>query len=78
MLPISLLTGHIEYMHEVGEMTGTLLFKFKLSDTEGNELIDQDFFITVMGKYSVTKKIKKCIVIRFSRHSVIFCNGQDC
>lgn len=40
--------GRIEYVHEVGEMTGTLLFKFMLSDTEGNDLIDQDFFITVM------------------------------
>ena len=38
------------YVHEVGELTGTLLFKFMLSDTAGNDLIDQDFFITVMGE----------------------------
>ena len=27
-----------------------MLFKFKLADPDGNELIDQDFFITVVGK----------------------------
>ncbi|XP_076458587.1 LOW QUALITY PROTEIN: extracellular matrix organizing protein FRAS1-like [Babylonia areolata] len=40
--------GRIEYSHEAGELTGTLLLKFMLSDPEGNDLIDQDFFITVV------------------------------
>ena len=42
--------GHIFFVHELGEATGNIIFKFKLSDPEGNELIDQDFFITVLGK----------------------------
>ena len=52
-------TGRIDYIHETGELTGTLLFKFMLSDTEGNDLIDQDFFITVMGK---SCPIPSCLV----------------
>ncbi|XP_035826399.1 extracellular matrix protein FRAS1 [Aplysia californica] len=39
--------GHISYIHTVEDLTGNIIFKFKLTDTDGNELIDQDFFITV-------------------------------
>ncbi|GFO33130.1 extracellular matrix protein fras1-like [Plakobranchus ocellatus] len=40
--------GYVSYSHHQDDLTGVLLFKFKLTDAEGNELIDQDFFITVV------------------------------
>lgn len=43
-------SGYIQYVHQSGEMTGVVLFKFDVEDSEGNKLIDQDFFITVIGK----------------------------
>lgn len=42
-------SGYIQYVHQSGEMTGVVLFKFDVEDSDGNKLIDQDFFITVIG-----------------------------
>uniref|UniRef100_A0A3Q3MY85 Fraser extracellular matrix complex subunit 1 n=1 Tax=Mastacembelus armatus TaxID=205130 RepID=A0A3Q3MY85_9TELE len=36
------------YSHEKGERGGSLFFKFNLVDPEGNKLIDQSFFISVL------------------------------
>uniref|UniRef100_A0AAX7VKR4 Fraser extracellular matrix complex subunit 1 n=1 Tax=Astatotilapia calliptera TaxID=8154 RepID=A0AAX7VKR4_ASTCA len=36
------------YSHEKGEKGGSLSFKFNLLDPEGNKLIDQSFFISVL------------------------------
>lgn len=44
------LTGHVSYKHRVGEGTGTVIFKFTVSDENGNDLLDQHFYITVLGK----------------------------
>ncbi|XP_038060993.1 extracellular matrix protein FRAS1-like [Patiria miniata] len=40
--------GYIRYVHDLIEAAGTAVFKFTLSDPEGNELIDQSFLITVL------------------------------
>ncbi|XP_056136283.1 extracellular matrix protein FRAS1 [Lampris incognitus] len=40
--------GLVEYSHEKGEKGGSLSFKFNLVDPEGNKLIDQSFFISVL------------------------------
>ncbi|KAF0034366.1 hypothetical protein F2P81_014432 [Scophthalmus maximus] len=40
--------GLLRYRHEKGERGGSLLFKFNLVDPEGNNLIDQSFFISVL------------------------------
>ena len=42
-------SGYIQFVHQSGEMTGVVLFKFDVEDSEGNKLIDQDFFITIIG-----------------------------
>lgn len=42
-------SGYIQYIHQPGEMTGVVLFKFDVEDSDGNKLIDQDFFITIIG-----------------------------
>lgn len=63
-------SGYIQYVHQSGEMTGVVLFKFDVEDSEGNKLIDQDFFITVIGKdrrkshdhLSLLLLICKCII----------------
>ncbi|XP_041363241.1 extracellular matrix organizing protein FRAS1-like isoform X2 [Gigantopelta aegis] len=49
--------GNIFFVHEVGDATGNIIFKFKLSDPEGNELIDQDFFITVLEDHFPPKQV---------------------
>ncbi|XP_039614478.1 extracellular matrix protein FRAS1 isoform X1 [Polypterus senegalus] len=41
-------TGSVEYKHEKGEQGGSFAFKFDLSDSEGNKLIDQSFYISVL------------------------------
>lgn len=68
--------GRIDYIHEAGELTGTLLFKFMLSDREGNDLIDQDFFITVMGKSCLVLSglVLSCLLYR----DLVFCLGLSC
>ncbi|XP_034027090.1 extracellular matrix protein FRAS1 [Thalassophryne amazonica] len=40
--------GLLQYSHEKGEKAGSLSFKFNLVDPEGNKLIDQSFFISVL------------------------------
>ncbi|KAM4616687.1 extracellular matrix organizing protein FRAS1 [Polymixia lowei] len=40
--------GLLEYSHDRGEKAGSLSFKFNLVDPEGNKLIDQSFFISVL------------------------------
>ena len=40
----------MEYIHEKGENGGSFSFKFNLQDPEGNKLIDQSFFISVLGR----------------------------
>ncbi|KAK2838085.1 hypothetical protein Q5P01_015297 [Channa striata] len=40
--------GLLQYSHEKGEKGGSLFFKFNLVDPEGNKLIDQSFFISVL------------------------------
>ncbi|KAA8592453.1 hypothetical protein FQN60_017908, partial [Etheostoma spectabile] len=40
--------GLLQYTHEKGEKGGSLSFKFNLLDSEGNKLIDQSFFISVL------------------------------
>lgn len=46
------LAGLLQYSHEKGEKGGSLSFKFNLVDPEGNKLIDQSFFISVLGRVS--------------------------
>ncbi|CAJ1069789.1 extracellular matrix protein FRAS1 [Xyrichtys novacula] len=40
--------GVLQFSHEKGERGGSLSFKFNLLDPEGNKLIDQSFFISVL------------------------------
>ncbi|XP_069123568.1 extracellular matrix organizing protein FRAS1-like [Argopecten irradians] len=40
--------GLLEYQNMAGETTGVITFKFDVSDPEGNPLIDQIFYITVL------------------------------
>ncbi|CAN9512669.1 unnamed protein product [Ophioblennius macclurei] len=40
--------GLLHYSHEKGEKGGSVSFKFNLVDPEGNKLIDQSFFISVL------------------------------
>ncbi|KAG7481357.1 hypothetical protein MATL_G00065830 [Megalops atlanticus] len=40
--------GFVEYRHEKGEKGGSFPFKFNLVDPEGNKVIDQSFFISVL------------------------------
>ncbi|XP_073695623.1 extracellular matrix organizing protein FRAS1 [Garra rufa] len=40
--------GYVEYIHEKGESGGSFSFKFNLEDPEGNRVIDQSFFISVL------------------------------
>ncbi|KAL5018410.1 hypothetical protein ScPMuIL_004132 [Solemya velum] len=40
--------GYLEYVHSTEDMTGNIVFKFTVSDPEGNDLIDQSFHITVL------------------------------
>ncbi|KAM8885583.1 extracellular matrix organizing protein FRAS1 isoform 1-T2 [Spinachia spinachia] len=40
--------GLLQYGHEKGQKGGSLSFKFNLVDPEGNQLIDQSFFISVL------------------------------
>ncbi|XP_015220286.2 extracellular matrix organizing protein FRAS1 [Lepisosteus oculatus] len=40
--------GFVEYRHEKGKAGGSFAFKFDLSDSEGNKLIDQSFYISVL------------------------------
>jgi len=46
------LPGNVEYHHGRGETTGNTRFTFKVTDPEGNDLIDQEFYITVMGRWT--------------------------
>ncbi|XP_037832589.1 extracellular matrix protein FRAS1 isoform X2 [Kryptolebias marmoratus] len=40
--------GLLQFSHQKGEKGGSLSFKFNLVDPEGNKLIDQSFFISVL------------------------------
>ncbi|XP_034152338.1 extracellular matrix protein FRAS1 isoform X3 [Esox lucius] len=40
--------GLLEYSHSKGERGGSVSFKFNLVDPEGNKVIDQSFFISVL------------------------------
>uniref|UniRef100_A0AAV2MQE8 Uncharacterized protein n=1 Tax=Knipowitschia caucasica TaxID=637954 RepID=A0AAV2MQE8_KNICA len=40
--------GMVQYSHEKSEKAGSVSFKFNLVDPEGNKLIDQSFFISVL------------------------------
>lgn len=46
--------GLLQYSHDKGQKGGSLSFKFSLVDPEGNKLIDQSFFISVLGKFPST------------------------
>lgn len=50
--------GHVEYRHVRGETTGNIVFKFTASDLEGNDLIDQDFYITILGKSTISGMLR--------------------
>lgn len=41
-------------MHNRGETTGSIAFQFSVSDLNGNVLRDQDFYITILGKQTIT------------------------
>ena len=43
------LSGRLQFSHSREEKGGSLSFKFNLVDPEGNKLIDQSFFISVLG-----------------------------
>lgn len=45
-------SGFVEYHHEKGEKGGSFPFKFNLVDPDGNKVIDQSFFISVLGTLS--------------------------
>lgn len=47
---VFLISGFVEYIHEKGESGGSFSFKFNLEDPEGNKVIDESFFITVLGR----------------------------
>lgn len=47
---VFLTSGFVEYIHEKGENGGSFSFKFYLEDPEGNKIIDESFFITVLGR----------------------------
>ncbi|MGH0181185.1 UNVERIFIED_CONTAM: hypothetical protein FKN15_006840 [Acipenser sinensis] len=40
--------GFVEYRHEKGESGGSFAFEFDLTDLEGNKLIDQSFYISIL------------------------------
>ncbi|XP_041084402.1 extracellular matrix organizing protein FRAS1-like isoform X2 [Polyodon spathula] len=40
--------GFVEYRHEKGESGGSFAFEFDLADLEGNKLIDQSFYISIL------------------------------
>uniref|UniRef100_A0A4W4DQF0 VWFC domain-containing protein n=1 Tax=Electrophorus electricus TaxID=8005 RepID=A0A4W4DQF0_ELEEL len=40
--------GFVTYVHEKGENRGSLSFKFNLEDPEGNKVIDESFFISIL------------------------------
>lgn len=40
--------GHVEYHHKKGEPGGSFSFKFDVTDTEKNKLLDQSFYINVL------------------------------
>ncbi|KAK3090989.1 hypothetical protein FSP39_016284, partial [Pinctada imbricata] len=40
--------GYISYVHHSGQQAGVVTFKFDVEDPEGNQLIDQIFYITVL------------------------------
>ncbi|XP_025062352.1 extracellular matrix protein FRAS1 isoform X12 [Alligator sinensis] len=41
--------GQVEYSHEKGEPGGSFAFNFDVIDAEGNKLMDQSFYISVLG-----------------------------
>ncbi|KAL3876627.1 hypothetical protein ACJMK2_034445 [Sinanodonta woodiana] len=49
--------GNLVYKHNPGQSTGNFRFKFKVSDPEGNDLIDQEFYITIMEDRFLPKAI---------------------
>lgn len=58
-------TGLLQYSHEKGEKGGSLSFKFNLVDPEGNKLIDQSFFISVLGRVPPpTRPVTCCTPIK--------------
>lgn len=56
-------TGLLQYSHEKGEKGGSLSFKFNLVDPEGNKLIDQSFFISVLGRVPPTPTHTSCYLL---------------
>uniref|UniRef100_A0A672MQB1 Extracellular matrix protein FRAS1-like n=1 Tax=Sinocyclocheilus grahami TaxID=75366 RepID=A0A672MQB1_SINGR len=56
--------GHVEYIHEKGESGGSFSFKFNLEDPEGNRVIDQSFFISVLeDRHPPTVVVNKGLVM---------------
>ncbi|XP_031426498.1 extracellular matrix protein FRAS1 [Clupea harengus] len=56
--------GFVEYIHEKGENGGSFSFKFNLQDPEGNKLIDQSFFISVLeDRLPPTVTVNKGLVL---------------
>lgn len=50
IFPPALFSGQVEYSHEKGEPGGSFAFNFDVIDAEGNKLMDQSFYISVLGK----------------------------
>lgn len=42
--------GYVQYKHKKGESGGSFALKFDVVDTEDNALIDQSFYISILGK----------------------------
>lgn len=47
---LSLFVGYVLYKHNKGESGGSFSFKFDVVDSEENTLLDQSFYISILGK----------------------------
>lgn len=66
--------GLLHYSHEKGEKGGSLSLKFNLVDPEGNKLIDQSFFISVLGNSPAASTSSSS---RKQRSSTFFQSGDS-
>ncbi|KAH3869870.1 hypothetical protein DPMN_033043, partial [Dreissena polymorpha] len=64
--------GYLEYRHNRGESTGSVMFKFTISDPERNEARGQEFYITVLEDRSPPRLLQgKELVCREGGEAVI-------
>ncbi|ESO99609.1 hypothetical protein LOTGIDRAFT_173674 [Lottia gigantea] len=66
--------GHIMFIHREGSRPGLRrdVIKFKLSDPDGNDLIDQDFFISILeDRYPPTIVVNKQFTVEEGRRQKI-------